>query len=228
MASAAGWIRTMFGAKGKDKGKGFEVVRSARMPPSAGGNYEEEAPPQGIPVAMGVIRNGPIDSDDEDDVRQARAPRARAARAPETSLLDDDAGLSEDTTLNEAETSRSTRARGMSRTGALPSIPSVPRKSSKRTPDHSRAPSAEVRLSPASSNIPVSATTSSRLPFERSPSQRRLSGASSAHPDLQDVSGTQEERSTSYGFVHQGSINRVDRDVDLLGSSAEVVDERRR
>ncbi|KAK4449390.1 putative flavin carrier protein 3 [Podospora aff. communis PSN243] len=228
MASAAGWIRTMFGAKGKDKGKGFEVVRSARMPPSAGGNYEEEAPPQGIPVALGVIRNGPIDSDDEDDVRQARAPRARAARAPETSLLDDDAGLSEDTTLNEAETSRSTRARAMSGTGALPSIPSVPRKSSKRTPDHSRAPSAEVRLSRASSNIPLSATTSSRLPFERSPSQRRLSGASSAHPDLQDVSGTQQERSTSYGFVHQGSVNRVNRDADLLGSSAEVVDERRR
>ncbi|KAK0656034.1 hypothetical protein B0T16DRAFT_451654 [Cercophora newfieldiana] len=162
MASAAGWLRTMFGAKGKDKGKGFEVVRSARMPPSAGGQYEEGAPPQGIPVAMGIIRNGPIDSDDddEDDVRQARPPRSTAAAAPDTRLLDDDQGMSEDAALGESEPSRLPRVRGMSRTGAPASIPAVPRKSSKRTPDHSRAPSADVRLSRASSNIPLSATSS--------------------------------------------------------------------
>lgn len=33
-ASAAGWFKGLFGGKTKEKGKGFEVVRSARMPPS--------------------------------------------------------------------------------------------------------------------------------------------------------------------------------------------------
>ena len=34
IASAAGWVKGLFGAKTKEKGKGFEVVRSSRMPPS--------------------------------------------------------------------------------------------------------------------------------------------------------------------------------------------------
>ena len=33
IASAAGWFKGLFGAKTKEKGKGFEVVRSSRMPP---------------------------------------------------------------------------------------------------------------------------------------------------------------------------------------------------
>ncbi|GJC99748.1 integral membrane protein [Colletotrichum higginsianum] len=70
MATAAGWFRTMFGGKSKEKGKGFEVVRSSRMPPAmraaADAEYDAEPPPEGIPVAMGVLRNGPIESDDDE------------------------------------------------------------------------------------------------------------------------------------------------------------------
>ena len=32
--SASGWIKSLFGGKTKDKGKGFEVVRSSRVPPA--------------------------------------------------------------------------------------------------------------------------------------------------------------------------------------------------
>jgi hypothetical protein len=65
-ASAAGWFKGLFGGKTKEKGKGFEVVRSARMPPGMRArNGQPESPPEGIPVATGGIRNGPIDSDDE-------------------------------------------------------------------------------------------------------------------------------------------------------------------
>ena len=66
-ASAAGWFKNLFGGKTKDKGKGFEVVRSARMPPAmiARGGPGSDSPPEGIPVAKGGVRNGPIDSDDE-------------------------------------------------------------------------------------------------------------------------------------------------------------------
>jgi len=185
MASAAGWLRTMFGGTGKDKGKGFEVVRSARMPPPTRGVFDDEVPPEGIPVAMGVVRNGPIDSDDEDDARQASPHRSTLVASPNTRLLSDDRGVDED---------------------AATSIPVVPRKSSKRTPDHSRAPSVDVGLSRTSSNIPLSATTSSRLPFERSPSQGRLSGVSSGGVEVQDGFGSHEE--PSYGFGQKGSIDR--------------------
>ncbi|CRK15975.1 hypothetical protein BN1708_017444, partial [Verticillium longisporum] len=88
MASAAGWLRTMLGGKTKEKGKGFEVVRSARMPTSMrapGGEFSDNPPPEGIPVAMGVLRNGPIDSDDDDD-----APTKAAA--PQDDLLTGDEG----------------------------------------------------------------------------------------------------------------------------------------
>ncbi|KAH6604764.1 hypothetical protein Trco_006471 [Trichoderma cornu-damae] len=78
VATAAGWVRSLiFGGKTKEKGKGFEVVRSARMPPNMvrNGGFGDETPPEGIPVAMGVIRNGPIDSDDDDEPRVKRPKR---------------------------------------------------------------------------------------------------------------------------------------------------------
>ncbi|SPQ18968.1 71229c02-fcfd-414f-80fc-e6de379db464 [Thermothielavioides terrestris] len=143
MASAAGWFRGMFGKKGKDKAKGFEVVRSSRMPPAMranGGDFEDEAPPEGIPVAMGVLRNGPIESDDEDEGRRQKG-----------------------------------------------------------------APTTHKRLSGSSAGL-----TDDFIQV-----------------DLQDSHSGTEEMPAEYGVVNQGSIRRVDRDVDLLGSSAEVVDGRR-
>ncbi|EPE09226.1 integral membrane protein [Ophiostoma piceae UAMH 11346] len=80
IASATGWFFSMIGGKTKEKGKGFEVVRSARMPPAMkarGGDFEDDGPPPGIPVAMNVIRNGPIESDDEDDKKKAASQRKR-------------------------------------------------------------------------------------------------------------------------------------------------------
>ncbi|KAI6336685.1 hypothetical protein MCOR29_000064 [Pyricularia oryzae] len=88
MASAAGWWRNIIGGKTKEKGKGFEVVRSARMPPAMkarGGDITDDAAPQGIPVAMSTLRNGPIESDDEEEL-------ARKKRRPSGSTLLDDEG----------------------------------------------------------------------------------------------------------------------------------------
>ena len=36
VSSAAGWFQSLFGGKTKEKGKGFEVVRSSRAPPTSG------------------------------------------------------------------------------------------------------------------------------------------------------------------------------------------------
>lgn len=74
-ASAAGWFKSLFGGKTKEKGKGFEVVRSSRMPPGMK-RPGEDTPPEGVPVATGGVRNGPIDSDD--DSVHAKPARATA------------------------------------------------------------------------------------------------------------------------------------------------------
>jgi hypothetical protein len=79
------------------------------------------------------------------------------------------------------------------------------------------------------------AAASARLPFDRTNSQKRLSGSSIARTEassplpsagLNGDSG--DERPTSYGYVHQHNISRIDpsseQRVDLLGSAAEVVD----
>ncbi|KOS20496.1 putative membrane protein [Escovopsis weberi] len=73
VATAAGWFRIFFGGKTKEKGKGFEVVRSSRMPPSMrarNGGIDSK----GNPVAMSNARHGPIDSDD-DEPKSKRPPR---------------------------------------------------------------------------------------------------------------------------------------------------------
>lgn len=47
VSSAAGWFQSLFGGKTKEKGKGFEVVRSSRAPPTTG----RRAQPGGIVTA---------------------------------------------------------------------------------------------------------------------------------------------------------------------------------
>ncbi|KAI0391120.1 integral membrane protein [Xylariaceae sp. FL0594] len=78
VATATGWIMRLFGGKTKEKGKGFEVVRSSRMPSAMqarGGDFSDEGPSEGIPVALGVLRKGPIESDDEDVTPRIKKPR---------------------------------------------------------------------------------------------------------------------------------------------------------
>ncbi|OAA53772.1 integral membrane protein [Niveomyces insectorum RCEF 264] len=114
MASAAGWLRTFLGGKSKEKGKGFEVLRSSRMPPAMvarGGDFDDEGPPPGVPVAMDVIRNGPIESDDEDD-NQASKRRNRQNNRSEpggnanpgaAELLDEEGNPSEESETADEE-----------------------------------------------------------------------------------------------------------------------------
>ncbi len=75
VATATGWLMRLFGGKTKEKGKGFEVVRSSRMPSAMkarGGDFSDDPPPEGIPVALGVLRNGPIESDDDEDISRSK------------------------------------------------------------------------------------------------------------------------------------------------------------
>ncbi|KAK4128307.1 hypothetical protein N657DRAFT_561246 [Parathielavia appendiculata] len=259
VASAAGWFRSMFGKKGKDKGKGFEVVRSARMPPAmraAAADYEEDPAPEGVPVAMGVLRNGPIESDDEDEGRRDKGASPIDDTLPEQEPLND-GRISRDDSMDDfgttsappqlppmslvtekaAEETRETSLLGVDDDLQ---VPEVPRKSSKRhswaNSQKSEPPSVPqtVEPSPSAANLAPSsaAAAPSRLPFERTPSQKTGSSAGLTDDFVQaDLhgpnKGTPEERHAGFGFVNQGSVNRVEREVNLLGSSAEVVDERR-
>ncbi|KAK3956372.1 hypothetical protein QBC32DRAFT_136916 [Pseudoneurospora amorphoporcata] len=197
MASAAGWLRNILGRSSKEKGKGFEVVRSARMPPAmrtGAVDYEDESPPEGIPVAMGVIRNGPIESDEEDNVRQANADRDTAAPTAaeavplrtaddtnddvrdDTEPYHDSEGLPAEPDL--ATVSQSSRAQTVTRRGNRTSnedndpspLLSPPRRSSKRNSyHHTRTGSGSV------SNTPLPA----QPVLESGPQQQQTRPASS-------------------------------------------------
>ena len=240
VATASGWFRNLFGGKTKEKGKGFEVVRSARMPPAMmarNGAFGDETPPEGIPVAMGVLRNGPIDSDDDEP-----GPKPSPKHKPGDLLTDaGDPQGPDDDEPDSPVTERlprgsappnlgeSSRARQSLSDGS----PHIPRKSSKRN-------SALVEDTSSSSTVTPGRSLKSRrgesmrlarLPFERTPSQRRPSNQSStefsidlsSHPSLRRDG---EERPASFGIVSQHSISRVDPERDqnsFIGSAAEVV-----
>jgi hypothetical protein len=267
VATATGWFRTLFGGKIKEKGKGFEVVRSSRMPPDMvrNGGFGDETPPEGIPVAMGVLRNGPIDSDDEDEPPRKRVPRSPERRPghlltgngdPRDSDNEDEEPVSpiDDDDEDDADVDHSKLPRGSRQAELLGmDLPEIPRKSSKRNSSSvdgrhmpalsaisSRSPAPSDRVShdeAAASSTKVHQKTlsaSSGLPFERTSSQKRLSSKSSLDfpGELTEVDlrgGRQDERPASYGIVQQHEINRVDfpqlPPLDLLGSSAEVVDD---
>lgn len=219
------------------------------MPPAmraAGGDYDDETRPEGIPVAMGVLRNGPIESDDEDEGRRNTRPRTPQITSPEQEPLNSERRSREDSTDDSGDVDTphvtavpgaTTTERGTNETSQtsqpdvdddLP-IPDVPRKSSKR--DSWKGASQLQQPEPSRpANLDPSTATTSRLPFERTPSQKRLSGSSAGLTDeftQVDLQDSNSSTPAGYGFVNQGSVNRVDHEVDLLGSSAEVVDERR-
>jgi hypothetical protein len=262
VATATGWFRTMLGGKSKEKGKGFEVVRSARMPPSMmtrNGGFGDETPPEGIPVAMGVLRKGPIDSDDEDET--PRVVQSPASASGNLLNQDGDPHLSD---AEEPESPLAKRQMSKARAGTIKiprvngptsdggedlDLPEIPRKSSKRhsayasgppsveafqsfsqRQSNSGAPRLDVDIPSGEGNYLT--TTTSRLPFDRSGSLKHTPSTSSMETpeDFANMESleSRKERPFSLGTVPHHGVSRVDvtdRNIDLLGSSAELVDE---
>ncbi|CAH0001196.1 unnamed protein product [Clonostachys byssicola] len=241
VATATGWLRGFLGGKTKEKGKGFEVVRSARMPPAMMARNGEH--PEGIPVAMGVLRNGPIDSDDEDQP----VSKAKLKARPGTLLTEtgEPRGPDEDEPDSPATDRLPRGSKPLQRQDTLEQPPEVPRKSSKRNSaliessknsavsDHGAESSSKSIDEPGqSSEAAGTGIIHSRLPFERTASQkRRLSNPSSMEISIdlsREPSTRLGERPASFGLVSQHSISRVDPqhgDTELFGASAELVDE---
>ncbi|KAM3089303.1 hypothetical protein ACMFMG_000907 [Clarireedia jacksonii] len=290
-ASAVGWFRGLFGGKTKEKGKGFEVVRSSRMPPGMNNMRNapgEDSPPEGIPVATGALRHGPIDSDSEDGRRSHHPGPPRVDGAAGDDDDEDDGELvspigSDDATSyhdeDEFEMTRisdippslqglSIPEGGMELPSRFPSKassrvphgtrlneilsmptrqpspkPTVPRKSSRR---HSQSIDMTVRGEGSSKTHTPQISINSRLPFERSNSNKRHSDIS-AKSSISRFGGGEggrhsrhtsssfgahftdygNERPTSVGFVHQGHVHTVaaeENRKEFLGSQAELVD----
>ncbi|GAP85902.2 putative integral membrane protein [Rosellinia necatrix] len=244
VATATGWVMRLFGGKTKEKGKGFEVVRSARMPSAMkarGGDFSDDTPPEGIPVALGVLRNGPIESDDDDETPVSKKKEHARSDSAGGKLLND---------VSEPE---SDEEEGM--TSKIPKdpplLPDLDAGERFRIPSRvqskaSRHPSQRTIKStfgenPGVSEIPEVPRKSSkrnshliglaRLPFDRSNSQERpstedLSRSISAKSSLDDT----DQRPMSMGSVHQHNTIRTEPSgsVDLLASTAEVISDPRK
>lgn len=270
VATATGWIMRFFGGKTKEKGKGFEVVRSSRMPSAMkarGGDFSDEAPSEGIPVALGVLRNGPIESDDEENTPRPKKPRHTRNDSAGGELLNNasDAESDEEADNKPSKSSKDppllpdleisgspiAPSRMSSKASRHPSQrtinlalpedvdlaapPEVPRKSSKRNSSTEkilklRLPGEHSESRPPSGLFTEESqtylTASARLPFDQSSSQERLSGDLSHRTSGESSARGADERPASYGYVHQRNVSRNEPDqrVNLLGSTAEVVD----
>jgi len=244
------------------------------MPPgmSARNGPGEETPPEGIPVATGGIRNGPIDSESDDDLAHARPSRRQRAAVQEVhrNLVsplgseDEDNDQDDDEDFEVARISdippslpgielgegielpsrlpskASSKPARKAKLTDIPLVPSVPRKSSRRQ-------SQSVDFTPVVISHQHSSQTSidsSRLPFERSNSNKRQSTIStkSSTATTEDPSHTRNsssalgnfsadvrgDRPTSVGYVHHHNIRTINplENPEYLGSSAEVVNER--
>ena len=72
VSSASGWVKSLFGGKTKEKGKGFEVVRSSRAPPPgarsiSGISGGQNIPYSDDPAAATNERNRDLNLSDEED-----------------------------------------------------------------------------------------------------------------------------------------------------------------
>lgn len=153
VSSAAGWFKSLFRGKTKEKGKGFEVVRSARMPPAMiprdpnhganrGGVEEEQiqGETRGLALAGPSRRYGDSQVSDPEDLED------REISEGEVSSIEDDDDMREHRisdippslpgidTGGGIELPSRVGSKVSSRPPSSRRIPRVPRKSSKRNP----------------------------------------------------------------------------------------------
>lgn len=193
VSSATGWFRNLFGGKTKERGKGFEVVRSARAPPQGlvrgldvAGMHRE--PYRDSPTDLQHPDRRPIDhhtsergglgisgeyiepysdgaSDEEQEVRQSMSPVPPSVPTVETG---------EDIELPSRVGSRASKvSRGVFKDAH--GAPYVPRKSSKRHSQQLVADFPVARLSTVAGSPPSSPPSSPRK--ARSPGHRHLTSS---------------------------------------------------
>lgn len=185
VSSATGWFKSLgfFAGKNKEKGKGFEVVRSTRMPPQMIAEEEEESPhapqepyhdsPAGSPsdkkkfiqqdspgaaTTAGAVRRSSVSESDEssDDDYDDVPPHTRVSDlAPTLGPIDTGGGI-------ELPSRIGSRASHVSRNQPPSRAPTIPRKSSRRTP------STEAAILESSNRLSTVTASPPRSPRRRS------------------------------------------------------------
>ena len=217
MTGARGWFKGMLGGKIKDKGKGFEVVRSAKAPPGL-------FPPPADPAAPAKAIDEPY-TDEDGAAAVVRSPtqkeRSRTvddgasvstageswtspipkapSKAPQLAAIDTVGGIELPSRIG----SEASRKRPRPVDEDLPPVPPVPRRSSRRgsspasRPDENETPrlppiAARATESPSRSNRDSQYTSSGqhRLPFARTSSNRQSKRNSAA---VSEVSSYMDE-----------------------------------
>jgi Transient receptor potential (TRP) ion channel/ML-like domain len=192
VSSATGWFRNFFGGKTKEKGKGFEVVRSARAPPqrmlpevdraavhaepyrdsptgSHHVNQRVSDPPtsQGGDLGESCFCAEPYSDAAVDDDHQTQGSRVSSV-APSLPAIDAGGDIELPSRLN----SRASRVSGGGPDGPT-RPPYVPRKSSKRKSQLSAADFPAARLSTVTASPPASPQKA------RSPGHKHLTSSAS-------------------------------------------------
>lgn len=174
VASAGGWLKGLFGGKRKEKGKGFEVVRSTRAPQLLALEEDDEHPPEAHhepyrdnpDVEAGTRRESASTDSSVNDVEQMARRGSESDSSSEDEQLTSDDGDSFESerqqvsevppSLGPIETgggielpSRvgSKASSKVSRMGSLRRAPSIPRKSSRRKSGNEASFTESSRLS---------------------------------------------------------------------------------
>lgn len=240
VSSATGWFRNMFRGKTKEKGKGFEVVRSARAPPQGlfvegeefHEPYRDEPDESGAanPTRQTPDHDPPYrDSDGEDPNRSNNNNEQTGTGAPSLPPVDSGGGIELPSRMGSQHSSHppsvtisrqhSTRQPSMSSTGPLDAV----------AEDESQDPNLQLQPTVGMGRFPFSATSSPSRDRDFSVASTAQSTTSSGI-GRGDSGRSRVERPSSMGYVtshrtqdniHEASVDRL----SLSGSAAEWVDE---
>jgi hypothetical protein len=241
VSSATGWFRGLFQGKTKDKGKGFEVVRSARAPPPGlfpGGDFNEpyHDDPQAEDAAAGghsrnVSAGEPPYRDSEGEQggehgEHEQKGSGEASGAPVLPEVNTVGGIELPSRVGSHRTQAASEHGADNTFSGLPAVTEASSPLSKSVHSHS-----DNHLQPQSS------PTTARLPFSGSSSTSRERGLSVASTSGSLTSShktgrerSRSERPSSMGYVAQhrtrDNIHEASPDeTSFTGSAAELVDE---
>lgn len=231
VSSATGFFRGLFQGKTKDKGKGFEVVRSARAPPPGlfPGEGYHETPYQDDPEdqAAGETPGGHsrnVSVGDETPYRDSEGdntPKRSDARAPVLPQVNSVGSIE----LPSRVGSRRTQDAG-SEHGDRPTTPDLPAVAETTSPS---------RSVPDPGHLQAESPGTARLPFSGSSSPSRERGDSIASTSKSNASshrtgreGSRRDRPSSMGYVAQyrtrDNIHETSpEETSFTGSQAELV-----
>ncbi|KAL4943469.1 hypothetical protein BDV06DRAFT_137430 [Aspergillus oleicola] len=231
VSSATGFFRNLFQGKTKDKGKGFEVVRSSRAPPpglipereAVHEPYSDEPANQDAAdrdESTSEPTNAPQETDRSDD----EAPRDAPMSLP---LIDAGGTIELPSRVGSRREGETTLTR-----------PKTPSRSSKRKRRDSESAQAQEEDKPDDSSLRPAQTGAARLPFSATSSPSRDRNYSLASTTASTSSGHERaarsriERPSSVGYVAQhrarDNIHQPHPEQPSFSeSAAELVDESR-